>query len=179
MKTISRAENSGFTVIELLVILTVLGIAVAAASLFLKPAAAPLQSATVLTEGYLRQIRARAMSTTSAYRLTPIDATRLGAAFGQRDPVLFTFEVVPVRGERQVPQAEHQHAHHPHVDHVAQVKATQDRHGRQRQHQRYEEIDGARAGARRGSSDVVVGGVHRRFVRLSSGSGLRETLCSR
>ena len=77
----STDKNSGFTMIEALVILTVLGIVVASASLFLKPAAAPLQSATVLTEGYLRQIRARAMSTTSAYRMTPIDETRVGASY--------------------------------------------------------------------------------------------------
>lgn len=74
-------NTSGFTVIELLVILAVLGIALASASLFLKPAAAPLQSATVLTEGYMRQIRARAMSTTSAYRMAPIDATRMGSSY--------------------------------------------------------------------------------------------------
>ena len=79
----SSGKNAGFTMIELLVILAVLGIAIASASLFLKPAAAPLQSATVLTEGYLRQIRARAMSTTSAYRLAPIDETRLGAAYAE------------------------------------------------------------------------------------------------
>ena len=74
-------KNSGFTMIEALVILAVLGIAVAGASLFLKPAAAPLQSATVLTEGYMRQLRARAMSTTSAYRMAPIDTMRLGASY--------------------------------------------------------------------------------------------------
>jgi len=67
--------------IELLVLMTVLGIAIAASSLFLKPAEAPLQSATVLTEGYLRQMRARAMSTTSAYRVAPTDETQLDAGY--------------------------------------------------------------------------------------------------
>ena len=80
-KTMTSRKQSGLSMIELLVIMTVLGIAVASSSLFLKPAEAPLQSATVLTEGYLRQIRARAMSTTSAYRVTPTDATRFDASY--------------------------------------------------------------------------------------------------
>lgn len=57
---------------ELLAVLAVVGIAVGAASLYLRPMEAPVQTAAAELEGFLRQARARALATTSACRVLPV-----------------------------------------------------------------------------------------------------------
>ncbi|MEJ5336957.1 MULTISPECIES: pilus assembly FimT family protein [Thermus] len=76
-------RSKGFTLIELLVTLGVLGIAFSIAALNLRPFSNPLQDAWVHTEGYLKLVRAKAMSTTSAYRVRQV-GNRLLAEYAPR-----------------------------------------------------------------------------------------------
>ena len=66
---------------ELMVGLAIMGLALGAAGLFLRPAAAPLQTGTVLVEGYFRQARMKAIAHTSAYRVRAITTDRLRLEF--------------------------------------------------------------------------------------------------
>jgi len=59
----------GFTLIEMLVVLVVLGILLAILGLNLRPLYRPLNDATNRIEGFLKQARAKAMANTSAYRV--------------------------------------------------------------------------------------------------------------
>jgi len=70
-------RERGTSLIELLVVLALIGLSVTAISFYLAPLETPLQSGTVLLEGYLRQVRRQAMATTSAYRAVPIGQDRL------------------------------------------------------------------------------------------------------
>ncbi|WP_244340510.1 type II secretion system protein [Thermus thermophilus] len=63
-----------------MVTLAVLGIALAIAALNLRPLYDPLSDAMSRTEGYLKQVRAKAMATTSAYRVS-VNGNRLEAAY--------------------------------------------------------------------------------------------------
>ncbi|MGC8968388.1 MAG: prepilin-type N-terminal cleavage/methylation domain-containing protein [Thermus sp.] len=74
------AKSQGLTLVELLVTLAVLGIALAIAALNLRPFYDPLSDATSRTEGYMKQVRAKAMATTSAYRIS-LSGNRLEAAY--------------------------------------------------------------------------------------------------
>ena len=76
----NRGE-SGTTLIELIAVLAVVGLTVGAATAILKPAAAPLETGAVLLEGFFTRARARAMATTSAYRITAADASTVVAEF--------------------------------------------------------------------------------------------------
>jgi hypothetical protein len=67
--------------IELLAVMAVVGLTVGAATAYLKPAAAPLETGAVLLEGLFTRARARAMATTSAYRIFAADKTRIVADF--------------------------------------------------------------------------------------------------
>lgn len=62
-------RNLGATLVELLVALAVLAIVLAVGVLNLRPLSDPLQDAVVQAEGYLKQVRAKAMATTSAYQV--------------------------------------------------------------------------------------------------------------
>lgn len=62
---------SGATLTELLVVVALMGIAAMITALNLRPAEAPLQTATRLTEGFILQARSSAIATTSAYRVVP------------------------------------------------------------------------------------------------------------
>lgn len=62
-------RNLGATLVELLVVLSILAIALAIGVLNLRPLSDPLQDAVVQAEGYLKQVRTKAMATTSAYRV--------------------------------------------------------------------------------------------------------------
>jgi len=66
--------ESGTSLLELIAVLAVVGLTVGAATAVLKPAAAPLETGAVLLEGFFTRVRARAMATTSAYRITAADA---------------------------------------------------------------------------------------------------------
>ena len=70
-------RQSGATLIELLVVLTIMGIALMVTAPNLKPAEAPLQTASRLTEGFILQARSSAIATTSAYRVVPDGEDRL------------------------------------------------------------------------------------------------------
>jgi prepilin-type N-terminal cleavage/methylation domain-containing protein len=72
---------AGMSLIELLVVLAVAGIALGASTLYLRPMEAPLQTGAANLEGFLRQARGRALATTSAYRVTPSDSRNVEAEF--------------------------------------------------------------------------------------------------
>jgi prepilin-type N-terminal cleavage/methylation domain-containing protein len=61
----------GMSLVELLVVMALIGLAVGAAALYLRPMEAPVQAAGEQLEGFLRQARARAMANTLAYRVAP------------------------------------------------------------------------------------------------------------
>ncbi|WP_421684943.1 prepilin-type N-terminal cleavage/methylation domain-containing protein [Thermus thermophilus] len=73
-------KSQGVTLLELLVTLAVLGIALTIAALNLRSLYDPLSDAVSRTEGYLKQVRAKAMATTSAYRVS-VNGNRLEAAY--------------------------------------------------------------------------------------------------
>lgn len=75
-----RARD-GFSLVELLVVMALAGIALGAAALYLRPMEAPVQTAGEELQGLLRQARARAMATTSAYRVSPATSERLITEF--------------------------------------------------------------------------------------------------
>ncbi|WP_105316880.1 pilus assembly FimT family protein [Thermus tenuipuniceus] len=62
-------RSPGATLVELLAVLGILGIVAAIGVLNLRPLSDPLQDAVAQAEGYLKQVRAKAMATTSAYRV--------------------------------------------------------------------------------------------------------------
>jgi len=70
---------SGITMVEVLVVVTIIGLSVGVAAFKLKPLETPLHSGTVLLEGFFRQVRRQAMATTSAYRVVPVGTERLMA----------------------------------------------------------------------------------------------------
>ena len=74
-------RESGTSLVELLAVLAVVGLTVGAATAILKPAAAPLETGAVLLEGFFTRARARAMATTSAYRITAADANTIVTDF--------------------------------------------------------------------------------------------------
>jgi len=73
-------RQSGLTLIEALVLLALIGILVAVASLALRPLQSPVDTATALLEGFLRQARLNAIASTSACRVSPGASNRLVAA---------------------------------------------------------------------------------------------------
>ena len=74
-------RNSGMSLVELLVVLAVMGIAVAASALYLRPMEAPLQTAATELEGFFREVRGRALATTSAYRVAAVTPETARAEF--------------------------------------------------------------------------------------------------
>ena len=63
-------------------LLTIAALLLSLSSLYLTPMEADLGAGIALTEGFLRQSRATAMATTSAYRIRPASNTRLVAETG-------------------------------------------------------------------------------------------------
>lgn len=76
-KPAKRRCSSGFSLVELLMVLSIMAIGLSIAALNLRPLGAPLKSAANGVAGTFRQARTKAMSTTSAYRITPSSNTRL------------------------------------------------------------------------------------------------------
>lgn len=74
-------SSQGFTLIEIITILAIIGILSAIAAPSLLFANKPLQNATNILVGHFKQIRAKAMVTTSAYRLKSVSTTRLEAEY--------------------------------------------------------------------------------------------------
>lgn len=93
-------RQSGMTLIEVVAVLAIAGLALGAASLYLRPVEAPLHSGAAIVEGALRAARLKAMASTSAYRVSPDgasglraeSATSCSAATWSDDPAL-TFEL--------------------------------------------------------------------------------------
>lgn len=79
-----RRWQAGFSAAELLAVLFLLGIVASIAAPMLLRAEAPLESGTVLVQSHFRQVRARAMATTSAYRITRPAPDRLSAEWADR-----------------------------------------------------------------------------------------------
>ena len=75
--TRSRTSERGISLIEVLVVVAVMGIGIAAAAPFLLPFEAPVESSANELAAFLRQSRARAMATTSSYRVYPQGRTRI------------------------------------------------------------------------------------------------------
>lgn len=73
----------GLSLVELLVTLAVIGIALSIAALNLRPLGNDLQNATTEVASNLKQLRAKAMSTTSAYRLVYRSPTTLEAQWAK------------------------------------------------------------------------------------------------
>lgn len=63
-------RSSGMSILEVLMVLGLMGIALGAAGLYLRPMEAPLQVAATDLEGIMRQARAKALTTMSAYRVS-------------------------------------------------------------------------------------------------------------
>jgi len=64
-----KKKSRGTTLVEMLAAMTVIGLLVGVAGIWLKPMEAPLRSSVVLSQAFLRQARVTAMATTSAYRV--------------------------------------------------------------------------------------------------------------
>ena len=73
--------SRGMSLVELLVALAIIGTVVTTAALYLRPLQAPLHSGVAELEGCIQRSRTAAMSTTSAYRLTPDGSGRITAQF--------------------------------------------------------------------------------------------------
>lgn len=93
----SRIVNErGFSVLELVAVLVIVAIVSVAATIGLKSLNNPLLNAAHQATTFFRQVRARAIATTQAYRITPTSGTRLTTTFGvncdnteTEDPALF------------------------------------------------------------------------------------------
>ena len=76
-------KRRGFTMLELLVVISVLGLVLAIAVPRFRGLSNELQNAERATAGFFRQTRAEAMTTTSAYRVIVDSGTRLRAEFAR------------------------------------------------------------------------------------------------
>jgi hypothetical protein len=76
-----KSDQAGTSLIELLTVLAMVGLSVGATTAILAPAEAPLETGAVLLEGFFTRARARAMATTSAYRVRAVDADSVVAQF--------------------------------------------------------------------------------------------------
>jgi Tfp pilus assembly protein FimT len=86
-------QQSGASLLELLAVLAIVGIAVMVMALNLRPAEAPVQTAARLVEGFILQARSTAIATTSAYRVMPDGEKRLTVDYaGECDDATWTPE---------------------------------------------------------------------------------------
>jgi prepilin-type N-terminal cleavage/methylation domain-containing protein len=76
-------RQRGFTIIELIVTLAVVAVALTIAALNLRPLGNDLQNATSEVASGFRQLRTKAISTTSAYRFVYISPTKLAAQWSK------------------------------------------------------------------------------------------------
>lgn len=72
-------SESGLTIIEMLVTLAIVGIIAGIVALNLRPLSQDASNAANTIAAYLKQVRARAMTTTSAYRIIYVSDTELQA----------------------------------------------------------------------------------------------------
>ena len=64
-------RQAGVTLVELLAAMSIMGIALGTFALYLTPMEGGLNGGVTATEGFVRQARATAMATTSAWRVSP------------------------------------------------------------------------------------------------------------
>ena len=83
MKYRNRRSNAGFSLIEMIVVLAVMGTLMGIAALNLKPFADPLHDAVARLEGFAKQARSKAMANTLAYRIFVTDG-RVYAKYAYR-----------------------------------------------------------------------------------------------
>ncbi|MDX2005675.1 MAG: prepilin-type N-terminal cleavage/methylation domain-containing protein [Meiothermus sp.] len=81
MRRFGVGWRGGMTMLELLVVLGMLGIIFGIAFVNLRPLSNPLQNGVAQTSAFLRQVRTKAMSTTSAYRVYLLNNTTLVAEY--------------------------------------------------------------------------------------------------
>jgi len=70
-------SQAGMTMAEVVVAMGIVAMLVGVGSLYLRPMESPIQTGTHMMDGFLRQVRARAMATTSAHRVVPTSPSRL------------------------------------------------------------------------------------------------------
>lgn len=70
--------EAGISILEVLVVIAILGLSITVAAVTLEPLETPLEASVTLTEGFFREARLGAIATTSAHRVQPDDAYRLG-----------------------------------------------------------------------------------------------------
>jgi prepilin-type N-terminal cleavage/methylation domain-containing protein len=73
--------SQALTLLEIILVVAILGIALAIGAVRLNALGDPLGGAASKVEGTFKQVRAKAMSTTSAYRVSRVSATVLRAEY--------------------------------------------------------------------------------------------------
>ena len=81
-----RLNDEGYTLFELLVTLGFIAILAGSATFQARSLSDPIQNETAITLSFIKQIRARAVASTSAYLLYPTSATHLAVARGTACP---------------------------------------------------------------------------------------------
>jgi prepilin-type N-terminal cleavage/methylation domain-containing protein len=76
-------RQKGFTIVELIVTLAIVAVALSIAALNLRPLSNDLQNATNEVASGFRQLRTKAISTTSAYRFVYVSPTKLAAQWSK------------------------------------------------------------------------------------------------
>ncbi len=74
-------RTHGFTLLEVLLVVAIVGIVLGIAAVGLRALSDPVGKAASAVEGTFKQTRAKAMSTTSAYRISLASATTLQADY--------------------------------------------------------------------------------------------------
>ena len=77
-------KERGFTILEMIVTMGILAVVMGIAVANIKKFDDPLNDASNQVVGFFKQARAKAISTTSAYTVYPISATRLGTKYAAK-----------------------------------------------------------------------------------------------